>query len=185
LMYQNKRANAKGAQPVMGKEGPVWDEAGNMVLTLPADEELKAYRELTQNRSFGPRYAITVGRIRILKMATGIRSMPYEGALMPYPIKVVGFRDMMTPAQRVAEATGTLETLFGGRPADIKPLSADEAVEAGLQDEMDADEAHERATVTEALANQTDERAPDTANAAAGDPSALPWGQDDLADIDR
>lgn len=182
LMYQNKRANSVGATMVMGDNGPLWDEAGNAVLKLSQEAELKAYKELTQNRSFGPRYAITVGRIRILKMATGLRSMPTDRVVDGAIVKVVGFRDLMTPQERVEAAGGDAMSAMYGRPTDIKPLTAEEAAQVRLDNDLDAEEAAERAAVAAAAAVDSVAETP-TPETPSADPARV-WTAEELAGIE-
>jgi hypothetical protein len=137
-IYQDKRANADGATPAMDPDGvPYFDKRGDMVLELSADEELKAYKELTRNRALGPRYAQTVGRVRLLKEASGIRSLPTK-VVRAYPLTLTGFRDPMQAKERVAAAASTEASLYG-RPVDEDKarVTAQEMAEVGEADDDD------------------------------------------------
>jgi len=188
LMYQDKRANAKSTEPLLDERGALlWDEAGNPGLKLNKGDELKCLRELTRARAFGPRYATTVGRVRLLKMATGLRSLPAEAAGRAFKVRIIAYRDKLNPEQRIAQATGDLAAIYGGgtdpgsmgtpetaRP-DLRPLTADEAEEVGLSEEMqrpDVDDV-EREHVAEARANEANEAKPISA----------PWSAEDLDDV--
>lgn len=128
MLWMETRAKAESAQVLVDEAGlPMFDDMGNPALKLDPKDELKAIRELTRNRAFGPRYAITVARVRLLKQATGIRSLPIE-APRPFTLKIVGFRDRMTPQERIAAAGGDVQAMFD-READIEPLRGAEAAE--------------------------------------------------------
>lgn len=127
--WMDARINAYGAEVIMNAAGtlPLFDDFGNPAVKLSPENELKALKTLSQLRTFGPRYAQTVARVRLLKMATGIRSLPIEHPTN-FKVKMVGYRDRMTAQQRVEKAGGDLSTLYG-RPNDIKPLNAAEMEE--------------------------------------------------------
>jgi hypothetical protein len=135
LVWQDARVNSKSAEVIMDPEtGQIaFDDFGNAALKLAKEDELKALKTLSQLRTFGLRYAQTVVRVRLLKMAVGVRSLPGK-ELRPYPIKVVGFRDKMTPTDRVARATSDSNALFGNPVGDVKPLSRAEMEEIGDPD---------------------------------------------------
>lgn len=194
LMFVDKKANAKSAQIVTDDAGNMlWDDAGNPVIKLNHDDLLKCVRELTRNRAFGPRYAVTIGRVRILKMASGLRSLPLSQATA-FRVRVVGYRDKMTPIERIAAAGGDLSTLYGGKNLDadpnLKPLSSEEQREAGLVGEEAADdeavEASERERAQSGQPDQTEPRDVTPPNAAAANPvdPTAPWTADELNDVD-
>lgn len=138
-IYQDKRANSKSAvlmtQPDVDDElaGPTFDKRGDMNLKLSPPEELKAYQELTRMRALGPRYAQTVGRVRLLKMASGIRSVPSK-VLRSFPLTLTGFRDPLDAKARVKAAAST-ETSMYGRPADEAAFATPEEMdEAGINE---------------------------------------------------
>jgi hypothetical protein len=178
LMYQDKRANAKSAVPLLSDDGAMtWDEAGNPGIRLSPDDEMKCIRELTRARAFGPRYASTVGRVRLLKLATGLRSLPAEAAGRPFRVKIVAYRDRLAPEQRIAKATHTLADQYGGdveRP-DLTPLADAEAT--GLTDivgEQGEPPEMEQGHVAESSENA----------ARPIKPVNAPWDEVDLADLD-
>lgn len=150
LLWMDRRANAKSAEVQLAAEGgPLFDALGQPALRLTKEDELKALKELTRNRAFGPRYAITVARVRLLKQATGIRSLP-----IPYPadmtVKVVGFRDQLTPRERIEASGGDVAYLFG-KEADIEPLKGADAAAAAQDATAEPDEG-ERQHVAESQA---------------------------------
>jgi len=148
LTWMDARINAFSAQVVMDEATglPIFDQFGNPAVRVDPKDELKALKTLSQLRTFGPRYAQTVARVRLLKMATGIRSLPIE-APAAFKVKVVGYRDRMTPQARIQQAGGDLATLYGGRPDDIKPLTASEMAEVAPALDDDAIEAIDREAV--------------------------------------
>jgi hypothetical protein len=148
LTWMDARINAFSASVVMDPESglPVFDAFGNPAVRVDQKDELKALKTLSQLRTFGPRYAQTVARVRLLKMATGIRSLPIERPAS-FRVKVVGYRDRMTPQARIMQAGGDLAALYGGRPDDIKPLSAQEMAEVGPASDDEAIEAIDRDAV--------------------------------------
>lgn len=113
LVWMDARINSRSAEVVMDPNGlPLFDDFGNPAIKLSKEDELKALKSLSQLRTFGIRYAQTVCRVRLLKMAVGIRSLP-GNVVKPHPVKVVGFRDRMTPQQRVNRANEDSRALFG------------------------------------------------------------------------
>lgn len=144
--YIEDRLNAKGAVLALGKTGPELDANGNFVITgLDADAELKAAKALQSGRTFGIRYAQTVVRVRLLKMALGIRQLPDPNGYGPRQrtINVVGFRDKMDPRERQKLAGENSEAIFG-RPAEVQSISADEMREVEREDVDDAAEKLDR-----------------------------------------
>jgi hypothetical protein len=142
LVWMDARINAKSAEVLMGDNGyPAIDDFGNPYVKLNKDDELKALKTLSQLRTFGLRYVQTVARVRLLKMATGIRSLPSK-EIRAYPLKVVGFRDRMTPTERVASADADSRSLFGlpVNPGDVKPLSHAELSEVSDEPEPDVEQ---------------------------------------------
>lgn len=160
LMYQEARAGKKSAKMVVDPETfqPSFDKRGIALLELSEPDELAAYKELAQRRALGPRYAQTVARVRLLKQASNLRSLPLaaDGKLHPYPLTVTGFRDQLDARKAVEQALGSEAAFYGtemqGRE-EVQPLSTAELAAAGLDHE--ADEARvveemEQASVTEA-----------------------------------
>ena len=147
LSYMESRATAKSAKPRMVDGQVAWSESGDPIIEVSPEDELKALKQFSTQRNFGPRYAQSVARVRLLKQATGIRSLPISEP-QAFPLKIVGYRDQMTAQQRIQQVTSDAAPLYG-RPDDIKPLSAAEMAEAGIEEndtETDVDrEAVERA----------------------------------------
>lgn len=123
LTYADTRLNAKGAEVILGADGqPERDANDNFkVKGLDSKAELKAAKALSQLRTFGLRYAQTVVRVRLLKMASGIRELPIDSP-RPFPVKLTGFRDKMDPKARWEQATSNAELVYG-RPAEVPTLS--------------------------------------------------------------
>jgi len=195
LMYQDKRANARSAKPLLGQNGELlWDEAGNPGLVLSPEDEMKCLRELTRSRAFGPRYASTVGRVRLLKLATGLRSLPAVAAGHSFKVKMVAYRDRLSPEQRVAEAAQTLGDIYGDGgsaeaetqsappPVNLTPLTAEEQMEVGLSEELHDDDATamEQQHVAEARANED----PGDRTPSPGEPVTRAWTPEEIADIE-
>ncbi len=165
LAYMESRATSKSAKPLMVNGQVDWDEAGNPMLELSPDDEMKALKEFANKRNFGPRYAQSVARVRLLKMATGIRSLPIKQP-QDWPIKFVTWRDQLTAQARIAQVTSDSANLYG-KPDETKPMTAAEMAEVGEQggvDETDLD----REAVERAKEAQTDDA---VATAAAETPT--------------
>lgn len=198
-LWQDKRANSWDVKPMLDADGQVrWDAAGRWpLLTVKPEEEIKALRELTRMRSFGPRYAVTVARVRLLKMATGIRSLPIDRKA-PFQVRVIGYRDQMQPEQRVAQVAEDTAALYG-RPSDIKPLTAAEAAEVdegGVLDDEAQVEQMEREQVARQERQEPQSTTPPAATpvgpapakpAAQAEPTAQdlagPWSDTDIDGI--
>jgi hypothetical protein len=167
LTWMDARINAYGAEVMTDPETglPQFDQFGNPAVKLDKAAELKALKTLSQLRTFGPRYAQTVARVRLLKMATGIRSLTSDHPKNT-PIKMVGFRDQMSAQQRIETAGGDLGTLYG-RADDTTPLTANEMAEVGdVTDDNDITEAIDR----------------DAVAAQQAEPNDRPFSNEDLAD---
>jgi hypothetical protein len=193
LTWMDARINSYSAAVVTGQNGmPLFDDFGNPMVKLDGKDELKALKTLSQLRTFGPRYAQTVARVRLLKMASGIRSLPISH-VADFPIKVVGYRDRMTPQERVARAGGDAAALYG-RPADIKPLSAAELDEVGTEVDPDTETidrdlvaARQNEPSNATMSAQAVGQAPRSVN-PVDPPNGQPiqsWSAEDLADLDR
>lgn len=114
LVYMDARINSKSARVEMDKDGqPVFSESGMPVVKLDASDELKALKALSQLRTFGLRYAQTVAKTRILKTASGVRTLPIQSK-RPFAVRVVGYKDNMTPEARIKQAQQDLSEMFGG-----------------------------------------------------------------------
>lgn len=116
--WQKERLKQKSAKVVLDESGmPKLTEQNVPVVTLSAEDELKAYTRLYQLRSFGPRQAQTVARTRILKLFSGIRTLyevqGKEPTLAPVAVTLVGYRDRFTPDERLARAKAEAEQVFG------------------------------------------------------------------------
>jgi hypothetical protein len=113
---------------------PIIDDDGNPVyrLVLPNEAEVKALQTLSQLRRFGLRYAFTVAKTRILKAACGIRRLPKD-AKQPQTVSVVGWRDLLNPAQRQAQARETARGVWDSAitPGAVGGLSDVEMSELG------------------------------------------------------
>lgn len=113
LTYQDARINSKSMKVVTDGDGmPVMTESGLPKFVLDADDEKKALKTLSQLRTFGLRYAQTVAKTRILKTASGIRQLPIQQP-RDFPIRVVGFRDNLTPEDRIKQAEQDMTAMFG------------------------------------------------------------------------
>jgi hypothetical protein len=120
----------KAGNPVTGEDGlPAWD------LKMPMTEELKSLQRLFNLRNFGLRYAYTVGKNRILKTATGIRSLPVDHP-RNVTITVTGMRDGLTPEMRADRAKEDALQMYGDSQAlgEGQTLSNAELEEAGLSE---------------------------------------------------
>lgn len=133
LVYMDARINSKSARVEMNDEGmPKFSEGGMPIVKLDPADELKALKALSQLRTFGLRYAQTVAKTRILKTASGVRTLPIAQP-RPFQIKVVGYRDKLTPAERNKRAEADLATVFGTAThlEDSAGLSSEEMREMG------------------------------------------------------
>jgi hypothetical protein len=144
VWYQN-RLESPGAEQMLDKnQQPIFDEMGQPMIVLHdhtyegrgdkpgktvtgEEQERKALKSLMSLRAMGMRYAQTVLRVRLLKVATGIKSLPMQQPA-PFKLSIVGYRDKMEPSERQAQAEKALGALYGNRP-DAKPLSAGEMAE--------------------------------------------------------
>ena len=116
LVYQDARINARSAKVLTDAQGNVVFENGLPKIALSAEDELKAYKALSQLRTFGLRYVQTVAATRILKRATGISSLPID-RVQPFPIRVVAFRDRLSPEERIKQAGQDMQAMFGAGQA--------------------------------------------------------------------
>lgn len=174
LMYQEARAGKKSAKIVTDPETfqPTFDKRGMANLELPEADELAAYKDLAQRRSLGPRYAQTVARVRLLKQASGLRSLPLppDGKLHAYPLTVTGFRDQLDAREAIKAAVGAEASFYGemeGR-SEVAPVSASELAEAHLDHEAD------EARVVEHMERESVEEARTPAEAKAEPPAGTP-----------
>jgi hypothetical protein len=154
--WQKERLKQKSAEVVYDESGmPKITEKGVPVVKLSPEDELKAMQRLYQLRSFGPRQAQTVARTRILKLFSGIRTL-YETVgplqLAPVTVSVVGYRDKMTPDERLSQAQARAKEVFGAPIAEGEHDLADEEREI-----IEGDFAETEAEIEEA---KPDEAAP-------------------------
>ena len=115
-----KRNEDTGA-PVLNEDGmPVYR------LTLPNDVEKQCAQRLFDLRKFGLRYAYTVAKNRLLKVAMGVRTLPTDHKA-PVVISIAGWRDLLSPQERERQAQSVSEGVWGAPIGDdVKPLSDDE-----------------------------------------------------------
>jgi hypothetical protein len=143
LAYHDARINSKSAQVATDANGePLFHpQTGIPIIKISAGDELKAMRLLSQMRTYGVRYVQTVVKTRILKVVTGIKTLPGLREPQDFRVKVTGFKDALTPEQRIAKAQASTETLFGKavRVNDADGLTADEMREVGEFEEPDLD----------------------------------------------
>lgn len=143
MVYANARLEAPGAVVAVDEHGQTrFDAKGMPVITLEdstyvdrdgrpgktttaAEQEKKALKALMQLRTMGLRYAQTVLRVRLLKVSVGVKSLPIPEP-RTFKLRVVGYRDRMTPLERQQRAAEASDIMFGARPADVKPLSTAE-----------------------------------------------------------
>ena len=154
LTYQSARLEAPEAEVAIDENGqPLFDENGNAMIRMvgkayrgdddgppgqdreppdpkiaAAKAEKKALKALMQLRTMGMRYAQTVLRTRLIKIAVGVKSLPVkQGQTGPqtFRLRVVGFKDKMTPLERQVQAGKALGAMFGGaRPVTPERMSA-------------------------------------------------------------
>lgn len=118
-VYLSARLEDRDSEVLLDDHGqPIFDAAGNPMVKLNAVGEKKAMKALLQLRTMGMRYAQTVLRIRLIKQALGIKSLPPapDGTLRNRPVRVVGYRDKMDPVARAAAAEKAMDAMFGGKP---------------------------------------------------------------------
>ena len=142
FMYQQARLESYGSELVMRNGEPAINpETGFPILKLKdADAEKKALKTLLQLRSMGMRYAQTVLRTRLLKVALGIKSLPLQQP-RNFTMRVTGFRDALDPKQREAKVTEGVAAMLGAPAAKTAPaLSFDElAAIEGIDADADID----------------------------------------------
>ena len=189
LLWMNKRAHADSAVIVRNESGLgiAFDEFGQPAVKLSDADELKCLRELTQIRAFGPRYAITVGRVRLLKMASGLRSLPIN-----YPtdfrVRVTAYRDRMTPQERIRSAGGDIRALYGTNPDNdpaLAPLNQAEQEEAGVNEAIASEQGViDETSAQESVTVQTKAPpAPPAAGKVEVKPATAPWTPDELDNL--
>lgn len=146
FVWHQARLESAGARMLLDENGqPQFDQMGFPALKIEdmsyppkaggrepkvvtaEEQERKAVKALMQLRSMGMRYAQTVLRTRLLKVATGIKSLPIQqpGA---FQVSVVGYRDHLDPQERRQQAEQGLAAIYGRKP-DAKPLTHAEMAE--------------------------------------------------------
>ena len=139
MVYQAARLESFDSEVLLDQNGqPRFDDKGNPIIKLKnAAEEKKALKALHQLRTMGPRYAQTVLRTRILKVATGIKSLPGNEP-KTRTIRVVGFRDTMDPIARLEQAQEASSRIFGTKQVDEDAVQrAPDEVVAEIEGGMD------------------------------------------------
>lgn len=160
VMYQQARANAIWYGPEKdpqsgkdlqhkaemaiatdGKGEVIWNDDGTprFKIMLPPEQEMKAYQRLLDLRVMGLRYAQTVAKTRIMKVATGIRTLPLDRA-KGIKVKVFGYRDNLTPEQRVEQAQRDQAAIFGRALQAGATLSDDEMAALGTTPDIEVEE---------------------------------------------
>jgi hypothetical protein len=159
VMYQQARANAIWYGPDKNPDGKdtqhkaemaiatdgkgevVWNDDGTprFKIMLPPEQEMKAYQRLLDLRVMGLRYAQTVAKTRIMKVATGIRTLPLDRA-KGIKVKVFGYRDNLTPEQRVEQAQRDQAAIFGRALQAGATLSDDEMAALGTTPDIEVEE---------------------------------------------
>jgi hypothetical protein len=134
---------------------PLLDEEGlpKHVVVIPDSEELKAMQKLYNLRNFGLRYAYTVAKTRILKVASGIRTLPVDSP-RGVRVKVYGFRDNLTPEQRIEKSQRDQTAIFGrsiteGRKSEETALSDEEMAAVAIEEGDDTVIEHAAKTESE------------------------------------
>lgn len=153
LVYMDARINSKSAKVEMDDEGqPKFSQSGMPMIKLDQDDEKRALKALSQLRTFGLRYAQTVAKTRILKVVSGIRTLPIPQPA-PFAVRVVGFKDNLTPDQRIKKAEADLAAMFGpgSKVDDQTGLSTEELEQLRDIEGMDATEDIEREMVDAAV----------------------------------
>lgn len=110
-----KHSAAEVLQLQRGSDGmPLLNEAGDPLfsLELPPEAELKALQRLHDLRAFGLRYGQTVLKNRLLKTSIGLRKLASPRA-SDVTVRIVGWKDDMTPDQRLHAAREAVEDLTG------------------------------------------------------------------------
>lgn len=160
LVYMDARINSKSAKVEIDDEGqPRFSASGMPVIKLDQDDEKRALRTLSQLRTYGIRYAQTVAKTRILKVISGIKTLPISQPA-PFAVRVVGFRDQLTPDQRIKQAEEDLSQMFGpGKTVDSRAdLTPEELQQVRDLEGADDTEELERDLVNAAIQNQDDSR---------------------------
>lgn len=135
---------------------PKLDDRGNPIfgLVMPDEEELKAVKRLYDLRATGIRYAQTVLKTRLMKVATGIRMLPINEP-RPFKMVVFGYRDNLTPEQRITKAMEDQKAIFG------QPLTAGGTLKDEDLKDLNIDVADVADAVIEGTFVEADESIPD------------------------
>lgn len=159
LVYMDARINSKSARVEMDEEGqPKFSKSGMPMIKLDQDDEKRALKALSQLRTFGLRYAQTVAKTRILKVVSGIRTLPIP-APRPFAVRVVGFKDSLTPDERIKRTEQDLSAMFGpGSVVEEKDtLSPDELEQMREIEGLDSTDDLERELVDAAVATSDEQ----------------------------
>jgi hypothetical protein len=120
---------------------PIFDAFGFPLYVLKdAAAERKAMKAYMQARTMGIRYAQTVARTRIMKVATGLKTLGRLTSPRDVTVRVVGYRDEMTPVERQDSAKRVLSNLFGQEAPEVRRLSHTELQDievGGTDDDLD------------------------------------------------
>ena len=153
LVYMDARINSKSARVEMDEDGqPKFSRSGMPLIKLDQEDEKRALKALSQLRTFGLRYAQTVAKTRILKVVSGIRTLPIAQPA-PFSVRVVGYRDSLKPDERIKQAEQDMSAMFGpGRSLDESAsLSTEELAQVREIEGLDATDDLERELVEAAI----------------------------------
>jgi hypothetical protein len=124
--WNSEVALDESGQPIFGADGQplikVTSDSGGNYPKSANEKERDALKVLMSLRSTGLRYAQTVLRTRLLKVATGIKTLP-GNQVGTVKVRVVGWRDEMNPQERQDAAEQAMGGMFRARPADAPSLS--------------------------------------------------------------
>lgn len=159
LVWMDARINSRSARVEVDDDGqPKFNSVGMPIVRLDPDDEKRALKALSQLRTFGLRYAQTVAKTRILKVVSGIRTLPIPQP-QPFTVRVVGYKDNMSPDERVKQAEKDMSAMFGPVKAvgQAGGLSPDEMEAMRDIEGLDSTEDLERGLVDAAIANSDEQ----------------------------
>lgn len=137
-VYQDARINAYSARVRKVDGQIVTDDGGFPVFDLSDDDERSAARVLSALKASGLKRLQTSLFTRQLKVAIGIKSLPYK-TVGNYDIRLVTFRDQLTTEERVERLMQTGGAIFGG--TGIKRVLSPEEVEEAVRSDPDNEDA--------------------------------------------